>query len=330
MKYFTFICIITICFNIISCGGSSSSDSMNNASQNEDKIEEWTNFNIFPDYENNNDGIGIVKNIYTIIDGKIYYKEKNSTIHLFYKPTIYVTKDSIYHDGPIDTKYGTLQGYIEQNPNQWIIKPYSKLSSATLEFTKKFKLIDLEGVSVLTVLDAMDYINTRESMPEVIQSEKYKEILQTMKNTYFSKGAKCLLITQSDNNMENIQFFSNESKGNTPPNEWINLKESQDSSIFYKNYLFVQGYFKDYMNNTNYHYGQQYGIVFFENNFYLANFFKLGTEYTRDEEVRQMSNSYFTSGWETEHKQQYLEAKMNQCNYYNETASNTVSNIFKF
>ncbi|WP_171334576.1 hypothetical protein, partial [Acinetobacter stercoris] len=188
------------------CGGG---DGGGESLQFDNKVEQWSYYEIFEDYNKETskfDKVGIHKEITTINNNQLFFKSSNTTPYDFYHPVTYITNTGLYEDGKTDNQLGIFKGTISKQSNQWIIEPNSNNNSQGFKITKKFDLINIKGKSLLTILYPIDYVNVLNYMPNLTQDTDLRKLEEQLRNATFPEGSTCIQIKEISNNEENFQL----------------------------------------------------------------------------------------------------------------------------
>ncbi|ATO20057.1 hypothetical protein BS636_10515 [Acinetobacter sp. LoGeW2-3] len=305
---------------LTACGGSDSSSSSTTSTNNSNTgntpipgttFQQWAAV----DLSTGSDDLDINISQNTIDNGKAYSKQivgeaDNSFI---------VTPNGVYEDGEEHPQYGTYQGLLTVNGNQWIHSPYSSINSTDLKITTTYKLLDISNKEIFPTILPQEYIDLKYNLNESDLSAIAANYINSIKPIKFPQGSTCLQLQEISNSEEYVDLEIDE-----PENQsflaaaWNTL--ATDPNAIQKVFKNTIAYFSDDENDE--------GFAKYNEQYYEATYYKKGVEFNLSDIINEW-NSFKSSSNPAEVNaridDQILLAE-NSCALYNPTAITAIQN----
>lgn len=238
-----FMILAILPFMLSACGGgggnSDSKQETNNSSgvQNNSQVF-FDNEKTLYSYEidDSEDSQYFDKNEISIKDGILYEKSKTPVFSPFY-----LTKDGGLYEPETEQTYNANLGIRESfissvTPTKWVTIPYNKAGLKDLQFTRNFKVIDLEGVQITeqlapTAVILNDLWITKGLTP--FNQDSFVVKLGANKDT-FTKGSKCIQTQSASVNSLFFEFDTTSTskiEGVSNLREWAELEKVNGNTL---------------------------------------------------------------------------------------------------
>lgn len=327
MQYKSLSLAVTAALTLAGCGGGSSGDTFTDGG-NASGFQQWHAFSI-NEGSNSSEPIQLTYSLLTIDQGNLYMQEESGTP----ANEFIMTQNGVYQElGPQNSKYGYSLGTGSLNNLVFTRKPYSPVGSTGLTFTTNLKKIDLGGKNALATLEADDQwlIANKKENTKIFSAQRIA-FYNSVKDLSFPSGAYCLQQSTYTNNQENLVLYTdiiNSNKKAEFDDFAARFAQTNQNNIFKKTYKDTLAYF-DSSDGTDANATQ--GYAEYKNKYYYGERHLKGIEFSLAQYIQEQKDDISGSLNATDYKLaiQRIESLNNECDWYNDTATQFIKSKFQ-